>query len=121
MIPHSDLKVYANANDADEARRALSFGAEGIGLARTEYMFLNDKKFGENRARTIQSWILSDDEIEKGILPDPNAPVDEMGNPIPEGGGEALPPEGTGEPALGEVAAEPVAPEPPPEPKGGKI
>jgi hypothetical protein len=62
-----------------------------------------------------------DDEIEKGILPDPNAPVDEMGNPIPEGGGEALPPEGTGEPALGEVPAEPVAPEPPPEPKGGKI
>ena len=62
-----------------------------------------------------------DDEIEKGILPDPNAPVDEMGNPIPEGGGEALPPEGTGEPALGEVPGEPVAPEPPSEPKGGKI
>ena len=53
-----------------------------------------------------------DDEIEKGILPDPNAPVDEMGNPIPEGGevppAEAVPPE-------------PLAPEPPPEPKGGKI
>jgi hypothetical protein len=59
-----------------------------------------------------------DDEIEKGILPDPNAPVDEMGNPIPEGG---LPPEGTGDPALGEVPEEPLAPEPPPEPKGGKI
>ena len=25
-----------------------------------------------------------DDEIEKGILPDPNAPVDELGNPIPQ-------------------------------------
>ena len=62
-----------------------------------------------------------DDEIEKGILPDPNAQVDEMGNPIPEGGGEALPPEGTGEPALGGVPEEPVAPELPPEPKGGKI
>jgi len=62
-----------------------------------------------------------DDEIEKGILPDPNAQVDEMGNPIPEGGGAALPPEGTGEAALGEVPEEPVAPEPPPEPKGGKI
>jgi len=59
-----------------------------------------------------------DDEIQKGILPDPNPPVDEMGNPIPEGG---LPPEDTGEPALGEVPEEPVAPEPPPEPKGGKI
>jgi hypothetical protein len=62
-----------------------------------------------------------DDEIEKGILPDPNAQVDEMGNPIPEGGGEALPPEGTGEAALGGVPEEPVAPELPPEPKGGKI
>jgi hypothetical protein len=62
-----------------------------------------------------------DDEIEKGILPDPNAAVDEMGNPIPEGGGEALPPEGTGEQALGGVPEEPVAPELPPEPKGGKI
>ena len=62
-----------------------------------------------------------DDEIEKGILPDPNAAVDEMGNPIPDGGGEALPVEGTGEPALGEVPEEPIAPELPPEPKGGKI
>jgi len=62
-----------------------------------------------------------DDEIEKGILPDPNAAVDEMGNPIPDSGGEALPAEGTGEPALGEVPEEPIAPELPPEPKGGKI
>jgi len=59
-----------------------------------------------------------DDEIEKGIIPDPNAPVDEMGNPIP--------PEGAvGEqPALGEVPMEPAAPaapEVPAEPKGGKI
>jgi hypothetical protein len=57
-----------------------------------------------------------DDEIEKGILPDPNAPVDEMGNPIPEGG-EVPPAEGVPE----EVPQEAVAPEPPPEPKGGKI
>ena len=59
-----------------------------------------------------------DDEIEKGIIPDPNAPVDEMGNPIP--------PEGAvdGGPALGEVPIEPAspaAPEVPTEPKGGKI
>ena len=57
-----------------------------------------------------------DDEIEKGILPDPNAPVDEMGNPIPEGG-EVPPAEGVPE----EVPQEAVAPEPLPEPKGGKI
>ena len=56
-----------------------------------------------------------EDEIEKGILPDPNAPVDEMGNPIPPGAEQ---------PALGEVPMEPAAPaapEIPPEPKGGKI
>ncbi len=59
-----------------------------------------------------------DDEIEKGILPDPNAPVDEMGNPIPAGDAGVAPPE---DPALGEVPEEPLAPELPPEPKGGKI
>jgi len=60
-----------------------------------------------------------DDEIEKGILPNPNAPVDEMGNPIEE------PVEGE----MGvEVGAEEIpaeeeqqAPQPSPEPKGGKI
>jgi hypothetical protein len=59
-----------------------------------------------------------EDEIQKGILPDPNAPVDEMGNPIPEG--EAAP-MGAEQPAMGEVPMEPAAPEIPEEPKGGKI
>ena len=58
-----------------------------------------------------------DDEIEKGILPDPNAPVDENGNPIPPEG-EVPPEEGVPEEGVPE---EPVAPEPPPKPKGGKI
>ena len=64
-----------------------------------------------------------DDEISKGILPDPNAPVDEMGNPLPP---EGAAPEGAPQeqPALGEVPMEPTAPEAPAipaEPKGGKI
>ena len=59
-----------------------------------------------------------DDEIEKGILPDPNAPVDEMGNPIPAGDAGVV---ATEDPALGEVPEEPLPPELPPEPKGGKI
>ena len=66
-----------------------------------------------------------DDEISKGILPDPNAPVDEMGNPLPpEGEG---PPPAEGEQPLGELPQEPgiettgmEAPEIK-EPKGGKI
>jgi len=62
-----------------------------------------------------------DDEIEKGILPDPNAPVDEMGNPIPaqadniSGQGGDVPVEPSPD------TAEMQVPEVPPEPKGGKI
>ena len=58
-----------------------------------------------------------EDEIEKGILPDPNAPVDEMGNSLPPG-------EMGEQPPLGEMPAEPTAPEASAvlaEPKGGKI
>ena len=58
-------------------------------------------------------------EISAGILPDPNAPVDEMGNPLPPDA--TL---GAEQPTLGEVPAEPTspaAPEIPTEPKGGKI
>ena len=64
-----------------------------------------------------------EDEISKGILPDPNAPVDEMGNPLPPTGQD-----GTGQPieqgAGGEVPIEPgidASQVELPEPKGGKI
>jgi len=61
-----------------------------------------------------------DDEIEKGIIPDPNAPVDEMGNPLPQ---EGIPPEGAIPADAGAQLQQPI-PEAPPvelEPKGGKI
>jgi hypothetical protein len=68
-----------------------------------------------------------DDEIKKGILPDPNAPVDEMGNPLPAEGAEQQPAEQPMEQPLGELPQEPSlemtgmeAPEIK-EPKGGKI
>jgi hypothetical protein len=69
------------------------------------------------------------DEIQRGILPDPNAPVDEMGNPIPQEGEGVSPKQGmTGaeEAPLGEVPEEPgidASMVQPPEikPKGGKI
>jgi hypothetical protein len=60
-------------------------------------------------------------EIEKGIIPDPNAMTDEMGNPLPPEGAMGA---GAEQPALGEVPEEPTAPEAPAvslEPKGGKI
>ena len=37
------LKVYANADLPEDAKKALYFGAEGIGLCRTEHMFLGNR------------------------------------------------------------------------------
>jgi len=51
------LKVRANADTPNDARVALRFGAEGIGLARTEHMF-----FEADRIRAVREMILADDE-----------------------------------------------------------
>src|SRR5204862_5355073 len=51
------LKVRANADTPEDAARARDFGAEGIGLCRTEHMF-----FGEERLPVVQEMILADDE-----------------------------------------------------------
>jgi pyruvate,orthophosphate dikinase len=48
------LKVMANADTPVDARNAKRFGAEGIGLCRTEHMF-----FGEERLPKIQAMILA--------------------------------------------------------------
>lgn len=51
------LKVRTNADTPADARVAVRFGAEGIGLCRTEHMF-----FEEGRIRTVREMILADDE-----------------------------------------------------------
>src|SRR6478735_3624463 len=51
------LKVRANADTPNDARVALKFGTEGIGLCRTEHMF-----FDADRIRAVREMILSDDE-----------------------------------------------------------
>jgi pyruvate, orthophosphate dikinase len=51
------LKVRANADTPADARTALKFGTEGIGLCRTEHMF-----FEETRIRTVREMILAEDE-----------------------------------------------------------
>jgi len=51
------LGVRANADTPNDARVALKFGAEGIGLCRTEHMF-----FDANRIRAVREMILADDE-----------------------------------------------------------
>jgi pyruvate, orthophosphate dikinase len=49
--------VRVNADTPDDARTAIKFGAEGIGLCRTEHMF-----FEETRIRTVREMILAEDE-----------------------------------------------------------
>src|SRR6202045_4916611 len=51
------LRVRANADTPNDARVALKFGAEGIGLCRTEHMF-----FDEDRIRAVREMILADEE-----------------------------------------------------------
>ena len=50
------MKVRTNADLPEDAEKAREFGAEGIGLCRTEHMFLGD------RLPIIQAMILADDE-----------------------------------------------------------
>ena len=51
------LKVRANAETPLDARMARQFGAEGIGLCRTEHMF-----FDGDRIAAVREMILADDE-----------------------------------------------------------
>jgi pyruvate, orthophosphate dikinase len=54
------LQVRANADLPEDARRAREFGAEGVGLCRTEHMF-----FGEDRLLVMRQLILADSEEER--------------------------------------------------------
>src|ERR1700734_771901 len=51
------LGVRVNADTPEDAHTAIKFGAEGIGLCRTEHMF-----FEETRIRTVREMILAEDE-----------------------------------------------------------
>jgi pyruvate,orthophosphate dikinase len=54
------LKVRANADQPDQASNAVAFGAEGIGLCRTEHMF-----FGESRIVAMREMILAETVAER--------------------------------------------------------
>jgi len=54
------LGVRANADIPRDAKTAKNFGAEGIGLCRTEHMF-----FAEDRLPIMQKMILADDEMSR--------------------------------------------------------
>jgi len=50
------LKIRTNADQPDQSANAIQFGAEGIGLTRTEHMF-----FGEGKIGPMREMILADD------------------------------------------------------------
>ena len=54
------LKVRTNAETPNDAKTAIKFGAEGIGLCRTEHMF-----FDENRINVMRQMILAEDSNER--------------------------------------------------------
>ncbi|MFI1440421.1 pyruvate, phosphate dikinase [Streptomyces fructofermentans] len=59
-LEHADsvrrLEVRANADTSEDARRARRFGAQGIGLCRTEHMFLGERR------RLVEEVILAGDD-----------------------------------------------------------
>ena len=63
------LKIRTNAESPDDAKQAIKFGAEGIGLCRTEHMF-----FDETRILAMRKMILADNDDDRresvmGLLP----------------------------------------------------
>jgi pyruvate,orthophosphate dikinase len=63
LISHADevrrLDVWTNADTADDAARARRFGAQGIGLCRTEHMFLGERR------EAVERLILADEAAER--------------------------------------------------------
>ncbi|MGD9926887.1 MAG: pyruvate, phosphate dikinase [Sphaerochaeta sp.] len=55
-----ELGVYTNADTPHDAQMAVAFGAEGIGLCRTEHMF-----FGGDRIMSIRKMILANNIVER--------------------------------------------------------
>jgi pyruvate, orthophosphate dikinase len=60
VMTHADgvrrLRVRANADTPEDAARARRFGAEGIGLCRTEHMFLGERR------QLVENLIVAEDE-----------------------------------------------------------
>ncbi|HXV19064.1 MAG TPA: pyruvate, phosphate dikinase [Candidatus Omnitrophota bacterium] len=54
------LKVRTNADTPEDSKVARDFGAEGIGLCRTEHMF-----FGEDRLKAMREMILAENEADR--------------------------------------------------------
>lgn len=69
QIRAGKMSVRANVDTADDARKALALGAEGIGLCRTEHQFLGD------RLPLIQAMILARNNEEEAAALEPLSKV----------------------------------------------
>ena len=73
LLGHADavrtLGVHANADTPDDARRARELGAAGIGLCRTEHMFLGERR------ELVERLILADGPAEVGAVLDELLPL----------------------------------------------
>ncbi|GGT13213.1 pyruvate, phosphate dikinase [Streptomyces atratus] len=63
------LRVRANADNAEDALRARRFGAQGIGLCRTEHMFLGERR------EMVEKLILADTDAERETALDELLPL----------------------------------------------
>ena len=64
------LRVRANADTGPDAKAARNFGAQGIGLCRTEHMF-----FGEERLKIMREMILAEDLAAREVALDKLLPI----------------------------------------------
>ena len=73
LLQHADsrrrLGVRANADTPDDANRARRFGAEGIGLCRTEHMFLGERRM------YVERLVLADSDAERAAALDALLPL----------------------------------------------
>ncbi|MBO0809358.1 MAG: pyruvate, phosphate dikinase, partial [Actinobacteria bacterium] len=73
IMSHADerrrLGVYANADTGDDCARARRFGAGGVGLVRTEHMFLGERR------RLVEQLILAEDDATRQTALDALEPL----------------------------------------------
>ncbi len=73
IMKHADerrrLGVRANSDTGDDSARAVRFGAQGIGLTRTEHMFLGERR------QLVENMILADDDATRKAALDALEPL----------------------------------------------
>ena len=63
------LRIRANADTPEDAQRARGFGAQGIGLTRTEHMFFDTERIGAMREMILAEARVDREEALKKLLP----------------------------------------------------